>query len=61
MNQMLKPYLPTYLPTYYLPTSCGAVLLEELLITQLVKKSPSFKGTLSSITVLTTARHWSPS
>jgi hypothetical protein len=33
------------------------VLLEKLIVTQLVKKYPTFDGTRSFITVFTTARH----
>jgi len=35
------------------------VLLENLIVTQLVKKSPSFYGTWRVITVVTRDRHWS--
>jgi len=39
--------------------SWGTVLLEELAVTQLVKKFPAFYGTSRFITVFTTAHHWS--
>jgi hypothetical protein len=39
----------------------GAVLLEKLPVSQLVKKFPAFYGTRRSITALTSANHLSPS
>jgi len=47
-------YLLTYLLTYLLH---GAVFLEKLTGSQLVKKYPAFYGTCGFITAFTTARH----
>jgi hypothetical protein len=38
---------------------CGAFLLEKLIVTQLVKKFPTFYATQRFITVFTRAYHWS--
>jgi hypothetical protein len=40
-------------------TSWDRVLIENLTVTQLVKKLPAFYGTRIFITLFTTARHWS--
>jgi hypothetical protein len=40
-------------------TPWSRVLLEKLIVTQLVKKFPTFYGTQRFFTVLTGARNWS--
>jgi len=42
-------------------TSWRRVLLEELIVTQLVKKFPTFHGNQSFIIMFTRTCHWSPS
>jgi hypothetical protein len=37
----------------------GAMILEKLIVTQLLKKLPTFYGTQRFITMFITAHHWS--
>jgi len=43
----------------YLVTPPSTVRVHKLIVTQLVKESSAFYGTLMFITEFTTARHWS--
>jgi len=66
-TELPSPYYDIYIYIYhnmqytYLFTPCSTVLLQNLTVSQPVKKLPTFYGTQRLITTFTRAHHLSPS